>query len=783
VNSLPAELVVSKGHATAWPFLVQAWAVFALAGCGPSEPPDPVVADQHHHAAGAPADDAPAPEQPDGHRRMVEILVGVAEQSKQENPYLGQGMAPKVRDDLAALPEDEIMPKRWFLRMVLASQELRLGNQERAIELYREAYGLLAESSDPVPRENLIQNAYEMGVAYMRWGETRNCVERHTSESCLMPIREGGIHVDREGSENAVRYLTEAIDNSPRGGREFMRAVWLLNIAHMTLGSWPAGVPENARIPPELFESDEEFPRFPEIAGRLGLGSFDLAGGAIADDFDGDGYLDLMVTSSDTVGPLRLYRNNADGSFTDRTRSAGLEGLFGGLNLLQADYDNDGDIDAFVLRGGWWRQIGRHPNSLLRNNGDGTFTDVTFESGLGEVHYPTQTAAWGDYDLDGDLDLYIGNESGKALRFDDGTDDDATAPCQLFRNDGNGRFTDVAREAGVMNLRYTKGVVWGDYDDDRYPDLYVSNGGHLNRLYRNNGDGTFTDVAERLGVEHPISSFPIWFWDVNNDGALDLFVSAYGGPKLPPDVASVAAGYLGIPDPGGNLPHLYLGDGRGGFENVAEAWNIARPTLPMGANFGDLDNDGYPDFYLGTGYPYYEALMPNVMYRNRGGAGFADVTTAGGFGHLQKGHGVVFADLDNDGDQDVFEQIGGAWPGDAYANALFLNPGFDRHWIRVSLVGVRSNRQGVGARIRVDLVEDGVPRSIYTRVSSGGSFGANPLRREIGLGAARRVAAIEIDWPVTGETQRFEDVAVDQWIEVTEGAAEFRTRNAPSVAF
>ena len=127
----------------------------------------------------------------------------------------------------------------------------------------------------------------------------------------------------------------------------------------------------------------------------------------------------------------------------------------------------------------------------------------------------------------------------------------------------------------------------------------------------------------------------------------------------------------------------------------------------MGANFGDLDNDGWLDFYLGTGYPDYEGLIPNVMYRNRGGTGFADVTTAGGFGHLQKGHGVSFADLDNDGDQDVFEQMGGAYPGDGFADVLFENPGFGNHWIAVKLVGARSNRSAIGARIRVEIVERG----------------------------------------------------------------------------
>ena len=225
----------------------------------------------------------------------------------------------------------------------------------------------------------------------------------------------------------------------------------------------------------------------------------------------------------------------------------------------------------------------------------------------------------------------------------------------------------------------------------------------------------------------------------------------------------------------GELARLYRGTGEGRFEEVSRRYNLVRPTAAMGANFGDLDNDGYLDFYLGTGYPPYDSLMPSVMYRSQNGKGFSDVTYAGGFGHLQKGHGVFFADLDHDGDQDVFEQMGGAYPGDRFGNVLYENPGFGNSWITIKLVGMRSNRSAIGARIRAEVVEDETRRSIYRYVNSGGSFGANPLRQTIGLGKASRIELLEVFWPTTGVTQTFSDLPVDQIIQIVEGEESYST--------
>jgi len=222
------------------------------------------------------------------------------------------------------------------------------------------------------------------------------------------------------------------------------------------------------------------------------------------------------------------------------------------------------------------------------------------------------------------------------------------------------------------------------------------------------------------------------------------------------------------------LACLYQNDGKGGFREVSKEMGLTDINVTMGANFGDLDNDGFLDFYLGTGFPDYEALVPNRMYWNRGGKKFADVTTAGGFGHLQKGHGIAFADLDRDGDQDVFAEMGGAFPGDAFGNALFRNPGFGNHWVTVKLVGVRSNRVGMGARIRCEISENGAKRSVYRHVDSGSSFGANPLRQMLGLGKASKIDVLEVYWPTSDTTQTFRDVPVDTAFEITEGKDELR---------
>jgi hypothetical protein len=248
-------------------------------------------------------------------------------------------------------------------------------------------------------------------------------------------------------------------------------------------------------------------------------------------------------------------------------------------------------------------------------------------------------------------------------------------------------------------------------------------------------------------------------------------------------VAEIAAEYLDLPT-GGETIKLYRNRGRDGFEDVTKQVGLDRISMAMGANFGDIDNDGFLDIYLGTGSPSYSSLVPNLMFWNQRGKAFADVTSSSGTGHLQKGHGIAFGDLDRDGDEDIFLHVGGAIPGDNYRNVLFENPGHENNWIGLKLVGKKSNRAAIGARIKVTLETEGAERrSIHRVVTSGGSFGASSFEQHIGLGKAERIAALEIRWPTSGSRQVFKDLAVNQTIEIQESEDTYRTLERPSFQF
>jgi hypothetical protein len=642
--------------------------------------------------------------------------------------------------------------ERVGLAFGLGRELLALGRTERAIELFLEIRGVFERPGSDVHPSLRRQLGAQLAVAYLRLGEQQNCVERHTADSCILPIRPEGRHRLERGSRAAMAELEALLGERPDLGFQ-----WLLNVAAMTVGDYPEAVPEAWRIPPETFASEHPLPRFENLATPTGTDVFGTSGGVVMEDLDGDGLLDLMVSAWGVREQLRLLRNRGDGTFRDETEAAGLVGEVGGLNLVHADYDSDGDADVLVLRGAWLGSFGLYPNSLLENQGvDATgrlsFRNVTRDAGLLSL-FPTQTAAWADYDLDGRLDLFIGNESGP----------DIESPCQLYHNDGAGadgqvRFTNVAAATGLDVRGFVKGAVWGDVDNDGRPDLYLSRFDEPNQLFLNLGPGEdggwrFVEVAAEAGVSEPRRSFPTWFWDYDNDGWLDLLVAPYSG-LFGESLSKVVADYLGRPS-AAETGRLYrnLGPGRDGrvtFVDATAEIGFDRALLAMGANFGDLDNDGWLDAYFGTGEPSLATLVPNRMFRNDAGRRFQEVTTAGGFGHLQKGHGVAFGDIDNDGDQDIYAVMGGAYAGDGYSNALFVNPGGGGSSLTLVLEGVASNRAAIGARVRVVARTAAGERSIYRTVGTGGSFGSSPLQRHVGLGEATAVERVEVRWPRAG---------------------------------
>ena len=697
---------------------------------------------------------------------LPERLAQIADELYEGDcPQYGAALRRKLEEQLAT--PGLARGQRMDILDRLSFELLEAGEVERAIELCEQALELARAGNTP-RRER--QFTRQLAQAYLRLSEDENCIARHDRECCIFPPRAGALHTERAPAQRARELYREILAKD-----EDNQAVrWLVNITTMLLGETAADLQPNERLPGEMFATPEGHPLFVDVAAEAGVNTLNLAGGIAIEDYDGDGWLDLLTSTCDPRGPLHYFRNRGDGTFEDRSDAAGTSVQLGGLNLITADYDEDGDQDAFILRGGWLLDHGRIPNSLLRNDEGQRFVDVTREAGLEDPAYPTQAGVFGDYDGDGSLDLYIGNES----RIEISEEGEGDYPSQLFLNDGAGRFTDRAGEAGVESDRYCKGVAAGDYDDDGDLDLYTSNIGQ-NRLYRNDGSAHFQDVAQRAGVLEPSSrSFACWFFDHDQDGRLDLWVSGYSGT-----IAELATKALGRMDRG-ERSCLYRNEGNGTFTDLARKSGLDHPYLSMGANFGDIDNDGWHDIYLGTGDPQIEALMPNVLLKGDGAGGYVDVTTRYGVGHLQKGHGVAFADLDHDGDQDLFHQLGGFVPVDTFPNVLFENRApSTNHWLKLTLIGTSTNRDAVGARIELHVATPEGPRVLHRAVGCVSSFGGSPHRLEIGLGHAQRVTRIVVRWPRSAEPQVFNGVPLDAWLEITEGKSELVCRELQTFVF
>lgn len=713
--------------------------------CETIDPPNPKF---------APGNPAPST------RKMAARLHQVYEDAHPESmAYLSDKLAGIIEQKATNATE---LSEKFRLQFNLAVQQINASRPDAALNTFAAMEKLVAESGGQLDERTRTELRLRKGIAFLRLGEQENCLAVHNADSCVFPLKPKAYHLLPRGSQGAIALFSAHLAEYPND----YSTRWLLNLAHMTIGEYPDKVNPTYLIPPESFASEYDMPRFPDVSDGLGIDSNDLAGGAIVDDFDNDGYYDVMISAWDQNGQLRYFRNNHNGTFTDRTSEAGLVGEVGSLNIQQTDYNNDGLLDLWLMRGGWLGKAGRIPSSLMRNNGDGTFTDVTEEAGLLRGH-PTMACRWFDFNGDGFLDLFIGNESM------DPKDPDY---CELFRNNGDGTFTECAQESGIRIAQFVKGVACADYDNDGRPDLYLSVRGGKNILLRNLGPGPatppaqpawrFADVTAKSGpIGEPIMSFGTFFFDYDNDGWQDLVCFGY---YLKNGVGDVAADYMHLPN-GGEKMKIFHNNGNGTFSDVTKPMHLDLIAHTMGHNYGDLDNDGWLDFYCGTGDPDFRTLIPKRMFRNAEGQRFQEVTTATGTGHIQKGHAVVFADFDDDGCQDVYATYGGAFAGDFARNALYHNPGSTNKWLKLKLVGTKANKVAIGARLTVTVATPSGPREMHRVISSGGSFGGNPLRQEIGLGNATAITSVEIIWPGSDTHQRLENLQLNHGYEIREG--------------
>lgn len=499
-----------------------------------------------------------------------------------------------------------------------------------------------------------------------------------------------------------------------------------------------------------------------------------VGGGLAVLDYNNDGWMDLYVVNGGTLEMARsaqgsrypgaLYRNNRDGTFKDVTLSAGLRTSEWGKGALAADFNNDGWIDLYLCNLG--------PNALFQNNRDGTFSNVTKRARVGDPQWSSSAAA-ADYDRDGDLDLFVVNYleydlhrlpvSGKFCSYRGipvacGPRGLTGASDTLYRNNGDGSFTDVSSAAGVRETPglYGLACAWGDYDNDGDPDLFVANDTTPNLLYRNNSDGTFTDVAAGAGVAfsedgREQAGMGVELEDLNNDGWLDLFVTNFSE----------------------DWNTLRLNQRNELFDDITVASGIGEDSmrdLSWGAGFYDFNNDGFKDLFVANGHIYPQVdnyglrisyRQPNKLYLNTGKPKLVNVSQQAGPGlQIAKScRGAAFSDFNNDGSVDIAVAALDETP------LLLMNqPMAGQNWLWVKLEGTLSNRSGIGARVSVKCGLKTQTREI----KAGGSFASSSdVRAHFGLGAVRQVDEIHVRWP-SGKMSTLLRVAAGQVVTIKE---------------
>ncbi len=540
----------------------------------------------------------------------------------------------------------------------------------------------------------------------------------------------------------AVGDAVDCLSEAP----EDLRARWWLWLASRETGGYPAVVPPAMR-----FEVSDGFHpsklRFTDVAAEIGLDKTAGGRGSAIFDATGDGYLDVVLAG--THSSCGLYLNNGDGTFVDATIGSGLESCVYGFALLAADFDSDGRRDLLVTSMGFFDGECR----LLHNQGGGRFVDVTHDAGLGGWG-PTFTAAWGDYDGDGQLDLFMVNNLGGLF--------DRKTPNRLLRNRGDGTFTEVAAEAGLLTPWPSLGCAWGDFWNRGRQDLFVSNLGRA-QLFSNNGDGTFADVSRQAGIDRPAIGSVVLVLDFDNDGWLDILQFTYSRPE-----DAIHTLRHGCGPPGGAPPRLFRNNRNGTFTDVAAAVGLTGCWGTMSAAVGDFANSGHPGLWLGNGDPSMDRTEPTILYENDGQR-FHNITFTAGLPFTGKGHGANLADLAGDGRLHLLVASGGLYPGDLLTTAVYRPVELPGRYLNVRLVGSAGNRDAFGAR----LVLDAGGRRQHRLISGGTGFGCPPTEQHFGLGAATIIASLEVRWP-NGERQCFADLPLDTTLEITAGRDGWR---------